>query len=91
MPQTRGGSSGPQSSPPPDPVLSITRGNPSARDTAAVVAVLSALAVRAARLEQAAQPAPRVAQRSEWSARYRLLRPPLQRGPGGWRASALPR
>jgi Acyl-CoA carboxylase epsilon subunit len=67
------------------PVLAIPRGNPSAQETAAVVAVL------AARLEQAAQPAPRVAQHSEWSARYRQLRPPLQRGPGGWRASALPR
>jgi hypothetical protein len=71
----------------PEPALAITRGNPSAQETAAVVVVLSALA---ARLEQAAQPAPRVAQHSEWSARYRLLRPPLQRGPGGWRASALP-
>ena len=29
--------------------------------------------------------------RSEWSSRSRLLRAPLQRGPGGWRASARPR
>ena len=76
MPQTQ--------DPVPEPVVAIPRGNPSPEDTAAVVAVLSALA---ARLEQTAQPGPRVAQRSEWSARYRLLRPPLQRGPGAWRAS----
>jgi len=78
--------------PAPEPVLAIARGNPSAEETAAVVVVLSALA---ARLERAARPGPglsaQMGPRSEWSARYRLLRSPLRRGPGGWRASALPR
>jgi hypothetical protein len=71
-----------------EPVLSITRGNPSAEQLAAVVTVLSGLS---ARMEQAQPPGPAQAERSEWSARYRLMRVPLHRGPGGWRASALPR
>lgn len=66
------------------PVLAIVRGNPSAEQVAALVAVLAARARPAA-----ASPARNV--RSEWSARSRLLRAPLVRGPGGWRASALPR
>jgi hypothetical protein len=75
--------------PAPGPVLAIARGHPSAEETAAVVVVLSALA---ARLDRAARPGPPgTGARSEWSARYRLLRSPLRRGPGGWRASALPR
>jgi acyl-CoA carboxylase epsilon subunit len=72
----------------PHPVVAITRGNPSAEETGAVVVVLSALA---AGLKQAPPSGPPVARRSEWSARHRLLRSPLQRGPGAWRASALPR
>jgi hypothetical protein len=80
--------SAPGPGPAPEPVLAIARGNPSAVETAAVVVVLSALA---AGPEQAARPEPRMGPRSEWSARYRLLRSPLRRGPGGWRASALPR
>jgi hypothetical protein len=67
------------------PVLVIASGSPSAEDIAAVVAVLAALP----------PPLPGVAQdgvrRSEWSARYRMMRAPLLRGPGAWRASALPR
>jgi Acyl-CoA carboxylase epsilon subunit len=69
----------------PDPAaVAIVRGNPSAEQVAALVAVL------AARARPAGAPAPRNV-RSEWSSRSRLLRAPLQRGPGGWRASALPR
>jgi Acyl-CoA carboxylase epsilon subunit len=63
-------------------VLSIARGRPSAEQIAALMAVL------AARAEQAR---PRAHVRSEWSARSRLLRAPISHGPGGWRASALPR
>jgi hypothetical protein len=66
------------------PVLAIVRGNPSAEQVAALVAVL------AARARPAGAPAPGN-MRSEWSSRSRLLRAPLERGPGGWRASALPR
>jgi hypothetical protein len=68
----------------PAPALAIVRGNPSAEQIAAVVAVL------AARARPAEAPTPRT-MRSEWSSRSRLLRAPLARGRGGWRASALPR
>jgi hypothetical protein len=70
----------------PDPALVIAKGNPSAEQTAAVVAVLAAAAARAAGAASA-----RPAVRSEWAARSRLLREPLPRGPGGWRSSARPR
>ncbi len=67
------------------PVLAIVRGNPSAEEIGAIVAVLAARAATA-RATRARGPV-----RSEWSSRSRLLRAPLPRGPGGWRASALPR
>jgi hypothetical protein len=73
------------SNPGQSPVLAFARGNPTAEEIAAVVAVLAALP------GPAGPPAEGAAVRSEWSARYRLLRPPLQRGPGAWRASTLPR
>jgi len=66
------------------PVLRIVAGQPTAEETAAVVVVLSALAGQ--RAPAAAAPA-----RSRWAARSRLLREPVSPGPGGWRASALPR
>jgi hypothetical protein len=74
------------SQPGPTPALAFVAGNPSAEQIAAVAAVLSARA-------RSAGPAARPGEsgRSEWSARYRLLREPLARAPGGWRASALPR
>jgi hypothetical protein len=65
--------------------LRITAGNPDATEIAVLAAVLSA---RAASAGSAA--APRMI-RSQWSSRNRLVREPLPRGPGGWRASALPR
>jgi hypothetical protein len=80
MPPSQAGSS-----PAAEPALAITAGNPSAEDIAAVVAVLSAR-LRPAEATGAGQTA-----RSRWSARSRQLRAPLQRGPGAWRASALPR
>jgi hypothetical protein len=67
------------------PLLTVVRGNPSAEEIAALVAVLTARARQASAGEAAARPG------SAWSARSRLLREPLLRGPGGWRASALPR
>ena len=67
------------------PVLTVVRGNPSAEQIAALVAVLTARTGPASAGEAAARP------RNQWSARSRLLREPLRRGPGGWRASALPR
>jgi hypothetical protein len=71
--------------PAPGPALAIVRGNPSAEEIVAVVTVL------AARMESVGATRARETTRSEWSARSRLLRGPLPRGPGSWRASALPR
>ena len=81
------GSTGPATvaAPAPGPVLAFARGNPSGEQIAAVVAVLAARTAWPAGATQARET------RSEWSARSRLLRAPLPRGPGGWRASALPR
>ena len=70
----------------PAPALAIASGNPSADQVAAVLAVLSARAASAGAQARSGESG-----RSEWSARYRLLRAPLVRAPGGWRASALPR
>ena len=67
------------------PVLRIVRGNPSPEQIAALVAVL------AARAPSGGAAGGRGVMRNAWSARSRLLRAPLPRGPGGWRASGLPR
>jgi len=67
------------------PALVFAAGNPSAEQIAAVVAVLSARA-RAAAAATSGETS-----RYGWSARSRLVRAPVLRGPGGWRASALPR
>jgi len=60
-------------------------GNPSAEQIAAVVTVLSA------RAGSAGRPGAGETARYGWSARSRLLRAPVRRSAGGWRASALPR
>ena len=65
------------------PLLRIVKGNPSPEETAALVAVVSAMA--GAATEAAAQ---EQAPRPEWSARHRMLRGPHRHGPGAWRASA---
>jgi hypothetical protein len=62
-----------------DPVLSVTRGNPTDEELAAVVAVL---------LSQPAPPEPAVAPASGWSAYWRSVRAPVQPGPGAWRMSS---
>jgi acyl-CoA carboxylase epsilon subunit len=71
------------------PLFRVVRGNPTAEETAALVAVLAV--ARAAR--QAARAASRRAgsSRSGWSDRTRLTQQPLPHGPGAWRSSALPR
>ena len=74
-----------ESGPAAGPALAIAGGNPSAEDVAAVVTVLSA------RLKPAGATGAGQATRSRWSARSGQLRAPLLRGPGAWRASALPR
>ncbi len=68
-----------------EPAFEFASGHPSAEQIAAVVTVLSARA----RAGDAATAG--AAMRNEWSARSRLLRAPLSRGPAAWRASALPR
>jgi len=65
------------------PVLRIVRGDPTPEEIAALVTVLSA---RAAAVGEKEPP-----RRSEWAGHERRMRRPVHPGPGGWRASALPR
>jgi Acyl-CoA carboxylase epsilon subunit len=76
-----GAGNGPDAAAPP---LLVIRGDASAEEVAALVAVLQAMAGSAAQHTSSPRP-------SEWSAPRRRLRPPLAAGPGGWRASRLPR
>ena len=68
-----------------EPRLTIVRGGPTPEEIAAVVTVLTA------RLESAGQARVGETVRNGWSSRSRMMRNPLSRGPGAWRASALPR
>jgi len=65
------------------PVLRVVRGDATAEEIAALVAVL--LSRPAA---DDAEPAP---SRPAWADRSRALRRPPHPGPGAWRRSALPR
>jgi hypothetical protein len=76
-----GDASDPEAAAPP---LVVVRGDATAEEVAALVAVLQAMAGSAAQRTSR----PRAA---EWSAPRRRLRSPLAAGPGGWRASRLPR
>jgi hypothetical protein len=64
------------------PLLKIVTPSTTPEEVAAIVAVFSALGGGDA-------PAPK--RRPEWNAPHRMARPPVAAGPGGWRASALPR
>lgn len=64
------------------PVLRIVTPNATPEEVAAIVAVFSAIGGAEA---PAQKPAP------AWSANHRRLRPQHPHGPGGWRASGLPR
>jgi hypothetical protein len=64
------------------PALVVVRGDPTAEEVAALVAVLAA---------RAAAPAPAPAPASEWAAAHRRVRAAHRHGPGAWRASGLPR
>jgi hypothetical protein len=68
-----------------EPRLTIVRGDPTPEEIAALAAVLTA------RLAPAGEARAGEAARSGWSSRVRTMRSPLSRGPGAWRASALPR
>lgn len=65
------------------PLLRVVRGEPTAEELAALVAVVTAQATAGA----GDQPVRRTA----WNDPARLVRTPVSPGPGGWRASALPR
>ena len=67
-----------------EPLLRVVRGDATAEEIAALVAVL--LAARPA-VPEAPRPARSV--QKAWSGRDSLLRRPLSPGPGAWRRSAL--
>jgi hypothetical protein len=66
-----------------EPLFTITAGNPTPEELAAVTALL--LAVARASSAPGQQPAPQV---GGWADPARRLRRPLSPGPGAWRASA---
>ncbi|HEU5043760.1 MAG TPA: acyl-CoA carboxylase subunit epsilon [Nocardioidaceae bacterium] len=66
------------------PHLRILKGDPTAEEIAALVAVLQATAAAGA-------PPPRRRPVSEWAAPHRRLSTTFPSGPSGWRASAMPR
>jgi len=69
---------------PSKPVLRLVRGNPTAEELGAVVALLAARSASGGGVAE--EPAPA---RSLWATPQ--LRTPLAHGPGSWKASALPR
>jgi hypothetical protein len=66
-----------------DTPLRVVKGEPTAEELAALVAVVSAKAAEAGNAESERP--------TSWAAYWRSVRAPLQPGPGAWRASALPR
>lgn len=64
------------------PVIRVVRGNPTPAQVAALAAVLAAAG---------GGPGPEQSPRTLWTNRSRYARPRPAVGPGGWRASALPR
>ena len=64
------------------PLLRVVGSDATPEEIAALVAVFAALEGGAA---SAPRPTP------EWEAPHRKLRPTYPHGPGGWRASSLPR
>ncbi|GAA1181905.1 hypothetical protein GCM10009584_25090 [Ornithinimicrobium humiphilum] len=65
------------------PVIRVERGNPTPAQLAALTVVLAAAS--------GGEQAPPQQRRTLWTARSRFARPRPAVGPGGWRASALPR
>ena len=71
---------------PAEPPLVVVRGDATEEEVAALTAVVAALGVAGVSAAEA-PPAPV----SQWASRARLVRGAHTAGPGGWRASALPR
>lgn len=70
------------------PYLQVVRGDATPEEVAALVTVLTAAQARAAEAQRG--DAARTGRTSAWSARSRLVRRPVEHGPGAWRASAFP-
>ena len=70
------------------PVLRVVRGNPTPAQLAALTAVLAGLSGDGDRSGQRGSGS---LPRTLWTARSRFARPRPAVGPGGWRASSLPR
>ena len=66
----------------PEPVLRVVKGEPSAEELAALVAVVASLG------GPVTEPPRRT---PEWNANRRMQRVILRAGPGAWRTSSLPR
>lgn len=64
------------------PMLKVLTPGTTPEEVAAIVAVLASLGGGEA-------PAPK--RRRQWNAPHRMARPAVSHGPGGWRASSLPR
>ena len=65
------------------PILTVVNADATPEEIAALVAVFSAI-------ESSTEQAPR-RRTPAWSDPARLVRTPVSHGPGGWRASGLPR
>ncbi|GAA4677674.1 acyl-CoA carboxylase subunit epsilon [Nocardioides nanhaiensis] len=72
----------PETTEPQRPVLRVVRGDATPEEVAALLGVVASLG--------GAAPAPR-RPRSSWAHPERLVRRTAPAGPGGWRASGLPR
>jgi hypothetical protein len=68
--------------------LVLVKGDATEEEVAALVAVLQGVASASAAAAAASEETPT---RSAWAAPARGVRPAHHTGPGGWRASALPR
>jgi hypothetical protein len=67
--------------------LVLIKGEATEEEVAALVAVLQGVAAASAAAAASAEPPAK----SAWAAPARAVRTPHHAGPGGWRASALPR
>ncbi len=81
------GPDAPEEAPVAKPILRVVKGDLDAEELAALVAVISVRNAAAANAAAATKPR----ERSAWGHPSRMVRRPLQVGPGAWRQSALGR